>query len=270
MFLLSNYKIETKCLQEGYHPKTGEPRVLPIAQSTTFMYNDPDVLGDLFDLKIGGDFYTRLSNPTTNAVEAKIASLEGGVGALLTSAGQAASLISVLNICKAGDHVIASTAIYGGTFNLFNKTMREMGIDFTFVDPEISEDELRSKFKENTKCVFGETLSNPSLVVLDVEKFVKVAHENNVPFIIDNTFPTPINFRPIEWGADIVTHSTTKYMDGHAVALGGVIVDSGNFDWNNGKFPMLTEPDENVPRYKIYGAVRQGGIYHKGTHASYA
>lgn len=241
---MSNYHINTKCIQEGYHPKTGESRVVPIAQSTTFMYNDPDVLGDLFDLKAAGHFYTRLSNPTLAAVEEKIASLEGGVGAMLTSAGQAASLIAILNICKAGDHVISSGTIYGGTFNLFNKTIRDMGIDVTFVDPEISEEELQSKFQENTKCVFGETLANPTLVVLDIEKFAKMAHRNGVPFIIDNTFPTPVNCRPFEWGADIVIHSTTKYMDGHAVALGGVIVDSGNFDWTNGKFPMLTEPDE--------------------------
>lgn len=242
---MSEYHINTKCVQSGYHPKTGEPRVLPIAQSTTFMYNDPDVLGDLFDLKIGGHFYTRLSNPTVAAVEEKIAELEGGVGALMTSAGQAASLIAVQNICHAGDHVICSATVYGGTFNLFNKTMREMGIEFTFVDPEIDEDELNSLFRDNTKCVFGETLSNPSLVVLDIEKFVRAAHAHGVPFIIDNTFPTPVNCRPFEFGADIVTHSTTKYMDGHAVSLGGVIVDSGNFDWTNGKFPMLTEPDDS-------------------------
>jgi len=236
--------INTKCIQEGYKPENGQPRVLPIAQSTTFKYDSAEQMGQLFDLQISGHFYTRLSNPTIEAVEQKIAALEGGVGAMMTSSGQSASLISVLNICPAGGHVVTSSALYGGTFNLFNKTMREMGIDFTFVAPDAPEEELQAAFRENTKCMFGETISNPSLDVLDIEKFARVAHNNGVPLIVDNTFPTPIHCRPIEFGTDIVVHSTTKYMDGHAVAVGGVIVDSGNFDWSGGKFPGLTEPDE--------------------------
>ena len=236
--------INTKCIQEGYKPENGQPRVLPIAQSTTFKYDSAEQMGQLFDLQISGHFYTRLSNPTIEAVEQKIAALEGGVGAMMTSSGQSASLISVLNICPAGGHVVTSSALYGGTFNLFNKTMREMGIDFTFVAPDATEEELQAAFRENTKCMFGETISNPSLDVLDIEKFARVAHNNGVPLIVDNTFPTPIHCRPIEFGTDIVVHSTTKYMDGHAVAVGGVIVDSGNFDWSGGKFPGLTEPDE--------------------------
>jgi len=236
--------INTKCIQEGYKPENGQPRVLPIAQSTTFKYDSAEQMGQLFDLQISGHFYTRLSNPTIEAVEQKIAALEGGVGAMMTSSGQSASLISVLNICPAGGHVVTSSALYGGTFNLFNKTMREMGIDFTFVAPDATEEELQAAFRENTKCVFGETISNPSLDVLDIEKFARVAHSNGVPLIVDNTFPTPIHCRPIEFGTDIVVHSTTKYMDGHAVAVGGVIVDSGNFDWSGGKFSGLTEPDE--------------------------
>jgi O-acetylhomoserine (thiol)-lyase len=202
-------------------------------------------MGKLFDLEVAGDFYTRLSNPTSGAVERKIAALEGGVGALLTSAGQAALMISVLNICRSGDHVISSASIYGGTYNLFHKTMREMGIDFTFVDPKASEEELSAAFRDNTRLIFAETLANPTLVVLDIEKFARVAHAHNVPLIVDNTFPTPVNCRPFEFGADIVVHSTTKYMDGHATAVGGVIVDSGNFNWENGKYPELTEPDES-------------------------
>lgn len=241
----NNYHINTRCLQSGYDPANGEPRVVPIYQSTTFTYDSADTMGKLFDLEVAGDFYTRLSNPTSGAVERKIAELEGGVGALLTSAGQAASMISVLNICRAGGHVISSASIYGGTYNLFNKTMREMGIDFTFVDPEASEEEISAAFRDNTRLVFAETLANPTLVVLDIEKFARVAHENGVPLIVDNTFPTPVNCRPFEFGADIVIHSTTKYMDGHATAVGGVIVDSGKFDWNNGKYPELTEPDES-------------------------
>ena len=236
--------INTKCVQAGYEPKSGEPRVVPIVQSTTFKYETAGAMGDLFDLKASGFFYTRLANPTVDAVEQKLAALEGGVGAVLTSSGQAASMYSVLNICKAGDHVISSSAIYGGTFNLFNKTLRDLGIDFTFVSPDSTEEELAAAFKENTKCVFAETVSNPSLDVVDIELFAKVAHENGVPLIIDNTFATPINCRPFEFGADIVVHSTSKYLDGHACALGGVVIDSGNFNWNNGKFLMLTTPDE--------------------------
>lgn len=237
--------INTKCIQSGYSPANGEPRVVPIVQSTTYKYESSDAMGDLFDLKAEGFFYTRLANPTVDAVEKKIADLEGGVIAVMTSSGQAASTFSILNICKAGDHVICSSAIYGGTFNLFNKTLRDLGIDFTFVSPYISEEDLNKEFKENTRCVFGETISNPSLDVLDIEMFARCAHAHGVPLIVDNTFATPVNCRPIEFGADIVMHSTTKYMDGHACALGGVVVDSGNFNWNNGKFPMLTQPDES-------------------------
>ena len=242
---MSDYRIDTKCIQEGYHPGNGEPRVVPIVQSTTYTYDSSEAMGDLFDLKAEGFFYTRLGNPTMDAVEKKIAALEGGVGAMLTSSGQAASLISMLNICHAGDHVVASSAIYGGTFNLIYKTMKEMGIESTFVGPGCTREELEAAFQPNTCCVFAETLSNPSLVVTDIEMFAQEAHAHGVPLIVDNTFPTPINCRPFEFGADIVTHSTSKYMDGHAVQLGGVIVDSGNFDWKNGKFPMLTEPDES-------------------------
>ncbi len=242
---MSNYRIDTKCIQEGYSPKNGEPRVVPIVQSTTYTYDSSQAMGDLFDLKADGFFYTRLANPTLDAVEKKIAALEGGVGAMLTSSGQAASLIAVLNICHAGSHVVASSAIYGGTFNLIFKTMQEMGIESTFVSPGCSREELEAAFRPNTRCVFAETLSNPSLVVTDLELFAEEAHAHGVPLIVDNTFPTPINCRPFEFGADIVTHSTTKYMDGHAVQLGGVVVDSGKFDWNNGKFPMLTQPDES-------------------------
>ena len=242
---MSEYRIDTKCIQEGYSPKNGEPRVLPIVQSTTYTYDSSQAMGDLFDLKADGFFYTRLANPTLDAVEKKIAALEGGVGAMLTSSGQAASMIAMLNICHAGSHIVASSAIYGGTFNLIFKTMQEMGIESTFVSPGCSREELQAAFRPNTRCVFAETLSNPSLVVTDIEMFAEEAHAHGVPLIVDNTFPTPINCRPFEFGADIVTHSTTKYMDGHAVQLGGVIVDSGKFDWNNGKFPMLTQPDES-------------------------
>lgn len=239
------HHIDTDCIHAGYEPKNGEPRVLPIVQSTTYKYDDAQTLGELFDLKAEGFFYTRIGNPTIDAVEKKIAALEGGVGALLTSSGQAASLISVLNICHAGDHMVACSAIYGGTFNLFFKTIRDMGIDCTFVSADCSEEELNAAFQDNTKCVFAETLSNPSLIVTDLELFAKAAHSHKVPLIVDNTFPTPVNCRPFQFGADIVVHSTTKYMDGHAVQVGGAIVDSGNFDWSNGKFPMLTEPDES-------------------------
>ena len=238
--------IETKCLHEGYSPKNGEASALPIYQSTTFRYDSVDTLGDLFDLKASGHFYTRLSNPTVEAPEIKLAALEGGVGAMITSSGQAASLISVINIAGAGDHIISSAAIYGGTFNLFNVTLRKLGIDTTFVDPNISAEELQALIRPNTKLIFGETLTNPSLDVLDIEKFASVAHANKIPLIVDNTFPTPILCRPIEFGADIVVHSTSKFLDGHAVVLGGAIVDSGNFDWEaSGKFPGLCEPDDS-------------------------
>mgnify|MGYP000862247589 CR=1 FL=1 len=242
---MGNYHIDTNCIHAGYEPKNGESRVLPIVQSTTFKYDSAQTLGELFDLKAEGFFYTRLGNPTIDAVEKKIAVLEGGIGALITSSGQAASFLSVFNICPSGGHVVCSSAIYGGTFNLFNKTMREMGIDFTFIAPNSTEEEINAAFKPNTRCVFAETLSNPSLIVTDLELFAKAAHGHGVPLIVDNTFATPINCNPFKFGADIITHSTTKYMDGHAVQVGGVIVDSGNFDWENGKFPELAKPDES-------------------------
>lgn len=241
---MSQYHIDTKCLQSGYSPKNGEARVLPITQSTTFRYDSAETMGRLFDLEEDGHFYTRLSNPTAEAVEKKIADLEGGVGALLCSSGQAAILAAVVNIARSGDHVICVNAVYGGTFNLFHKTLREMGIDFTFVSPDADEDTLHNAFRTETRLVFSETLTNPSLVVLDIEKFARVAHAHQVPLLVDNTFPTPIHCRPFEFGADIVVHSTSKYMDGHACALGGVIVDSGNFDWEAaGKYSELTTPD---------------------------
>lgn len=243
---MKKYKINTNCLHAGYSPKNGEPRVLPIYQSTTYKYDSSVEMGQLFDLEKSGYFYTRLANPTNDAVAAKIAALEGGVGAMLTSSGQAASFYSVFNVASAGDHVISSSAIYGGTFNLFNVTMRKLDIDFTFLRPDATEEELNAAFRENTKAVFAETLSNPSLHVLDIEMYAKCAHAHGVPLIVDNTFPTPINCRPFEFGADIIVHSTTKYMDGHATSVGGVVVDSGNFDWNqNDKFPGLTTPDES-------------------------
>ena len=238
-------KPETMCIQGGYKPGNGEPRVLPIYQSTTYKYDSSEHLGKLFDLEVPGHMYTRISNPTVACVEDKIAELEGGVGAMLTSSGQAASLISIMNICQAGDHVVSCSTIYGGTFNLFAVTLKKFGIDFTFVDPKADEEEIRAAFRPETKAVFGETIANPVLSVLDIEKFAKIAHENNVPLIVDNTFATPILCRPFEFGADIVIHSTTKYMDGHAMVVGGVIVDSGKFDWNCGKFPGLTEPDDS-------------------------
>ena len=243
---MSNYNINTICVQGGYEPKNGEARVVPIVQSTTFKYESSQQMGDLFDLKEAGYFYTRLANPTNDAVANKICQLEGGVAAILTSSGQAANFYAILNIANAGDHVIASSAIYGGTYNLIAKTMKTMGIEATFVDPDISAGELETKFKPNTKLVFGETLSNPSLRIFDIEKFANVAHKHGVPLIVDNTFPTPIFCRPFEWGADIVTHSTTKYMNGSANAVGGAVVDSGNFDWEkySDKFPGLTTPDE--------------------------
>lgn len=243
---MNNYHINTKCIQGGYVAKNGEPRVVPIVQSTTFKYDSSNDMGDLFDLKTSGYFYTRMQNPTNDAVAAKIAELEGGVAAVLTSSGQAASFYSIFNICSAGDHVVCSSALYGGTYNLFAVTMKKLGIDFTFVGPTATEDEINAAFQDNTKAVFTESLSNPSLIVLDIEKFAKIAHANGVPLIVDNTFPTPVNCRPFEFGADIVIHSTSKYMDGHATSVGGVVVDSGNFDWTqNDKFPGLTTPDDS-------------------------
>ena len=243
----NNYKIETKCVQGGYTPGNGEPRQIPIVQSTTFKYATSEDMGKLFDLEASGYFYSRLQNPTCDTVAAKICELEGGSAAMLLSSGQAASFFSIFNIASAGDHVVASATLYGGTYNLFAVTMKRMGIEFTFVDPDCTEDELNAAFRDNTKAVFGETIANPALTVLDIEKFANIAHKNGVPLIIDNTFATPINCRPIEWGADIVTHSTTKYMDGHAVAVGGAVIDSGNFDWEaqHDKFTCLTEPDES-------------------------
>ncbi|MDU4046269.1 MAG: O-acetylhomoserine aminocarboxypropyltransferase/cysteine synthase family protein [Peptoniphilus harei] len=243
---MTKKNLGTLCVQAGYEPKNGEPRVLPIIQSTTFKYDSSEQMGNLFDLKEAGYFYTRLANPTNDAVAKKIAALEGGVAGILTSSGQAANFYALLNILKAGDHVIASSAIYGGTYNLIAHTMNDLGIESTFVDPAISLEDLNKEFKENTKVVFGETLSNPSLKVLDIETFAKAAHDHGVPLVVDNTFPTPIFLRPIEWGADIVTHSTTKYMNGLANSVGGAVIDSGNFDWSKhkDKFPGLTEPDE--------------------------
>ncbi|MQN00656.1 MAG: O-acetylhomoserine aminocarboxypropyltransferase/cysteine synthase [Lachnospiraceae bacterium] len=238
---------ETKCIDAGYTPKNGEPRMIPIIQSTTFKYDTSEDMGKLFDLEADGYFYTRLQNPTNDMVAKKIAALEGGTAAMLVSSGQAANFFAVFNIATAGDHVIASTSIYGGTFNLFNVTMRKMGVDFTFVDPDCSDEELEAAFKPNTKAVFGETIANPSLTVFDIERFAKAAHAHGVPLIVDNTFATPINCRPFEWGCDIVTHSTTKYMDGHDATVGGAIVDSGKFDWmaHKDKFPGLTTPDDS-------------------------
>ena len=244
---MTNQGIGTKCVQAGYTPGNGEPRQIPIVQSTTFKYDTSEDMGKLFDLEASGYFYTRLQNPTNDYVAAKIAALEGGTAAMLTSSGQAANFFALFNICECGSHIVASSSIYGGTFNLIEVTMRKMGVDVTFVSPKASEEELNAAFKDNTRAVFGETIANPALTVLDIEKFAKVAHEHGVPLIVDNTFPTPVNCRPIEWGADIVTHSTTKYMDGHGAAVGGCIVDSGNFDWmaHADKFPGLCTPDES-------------------------
>ena len=239
-------KIETQCLHEGYKPGNGEPRTLPIYQSTTYKYNSTEHVQKLFDLSAPGHMYSRISNPTVEMVENKIAALEGGVGALCTTSGQAANFLAIFNILSAGDHFISSSVIYGGTVNLFNITFKRMGIDVTFVSPDATEEEIQKEFKPNTKAVFGETIANPTISVLDIEKFARIAHKNKVPFIIDNTFATPILCRPIEWGADIVVHSTTKYMDGHAVQVGGVIVDSGKFNWaSSDKFSGLTTPDES-------------------------
>lgn len=242
---MKDYAIETKCVQSGYSPKNGEPRVLPIYQSTTYKYDTSEAMAKLFDLE-PGYMYTRLANPTNDAVAAKITALEGGVAGVLTSSGQAANFFSLINILGAGDHFISSATIYGGTFNLFNVTMRKLGVEVTFVDPNADEETLNAAFRPNTKAVFGETIANPSLDILDIEKFARVAHAHGVPLIVDNTFPTPINCRPFEFGADIVTHSTTKYMEGHASTIGGAVIDSGNFDWaQNDKFPGLTTPDES-------------------------
>lgn len=239
--------METTCIQGGWQPKNGEPRILPIYQSTTFKYSTSEQMGRLFDLEENGYFYTRLANPTNDAVADKIRELEGGAAAMLTSSGQAANFYAVFNICGAGDHLVCSATVYGGTSNLFVVTMKKMGVDVTLVDPDAPEEEIEKAIRPNTKCIFGESIANPALVVLDLEKFARIAHRNGIPFIVDNTFATPINCRPFEWGADIVTHSTTKYMDGHAMTVGGCIVDSGNFDWeaHADKFPGLTTPDES-------------------------
>ena len=244
---MSDFRIETKCVQGGYTPGNGEPRQIPIIQSTTFKYETSEDMGKLFDLEASGYFYSRLQNPTCDTVAAKIAALEGGTAAMLLSSGQAASFFSIFNLASCGDHVVSSSSIYGGTYNLFAVTMKRMGIEFTFVSPDCTEDELNAAFRPNTKAVFGETIANPALTVLDIEKFAKAAHAHGVPLIIDNTFATPVNCRPFEWGADIVTHSTTKYMDGHGAAVGGCIVDSGKFDWfaHADKFPGLTTPDDS-------------------------
>ena len=255
----------TICVQGAYRPKNGEPRVLPIVQSTTYKYDSSVEMGDLFDLKKSGYFYSRLQNPTNDTVAAKITMIEGGVAGMLTSSGQAANFYAVFNIAQAGDHIVSSSAIYGGTYNLFNVTMRKLGIDFTFVSPDAAEEEIQAAFKPNTKAVFGETISNPSLDILDIERFAKVAHKNGVPLIVDNTFATPINCRVFDWGVDIVTHSTTKYMEGHASTIGGVIVDSGNFDWTqNDKFPGLTTPDES------YHGITYSDTFGKGAYITKA
>ena len=245
--MAKQFKPETLCVQAGWTPKKGEPRVLPIYQSTTFKYDTSEQMARLFDLEDSGYFYTRLQNPTNDAVAAKIAALEGGVAAMLTSSGQAANFYAIFNICQAGDHFVCSSTIYGGTFNLFGVTLKKLGIECTFIDANASEEEIDQAFRPNTKALFGETISNPSIDVLDIEKFARIAHKHGVPLIVDNTFPTPINCRPFEWGADIVVHSTTKYMDGHATSVGGAVVDSGNFDWeaHADKFPGLCTPDES-------------------------
>ena len=260
---MADYKIETKCVQGGYTPGNGEPRQIPIVQSTTFHYNTSEDMAKLFDLEASGYFYSRLQNPTCDTVAAKICELEGGTAAMLTSSGQAANFYAVFNIATCGDHVVSASTIYGGTFNLFSVTMKKMGIDFTFVSPDCTEEELAAAFRPNTKAVFGETIANPALTVLDIEKFAKAAHAHGVPLIIDNTFATPVNCRPFEWGADIVTHSTTKYMDGHGSAVGGCIVDSGNFDWmaNKEKFPGLCTPDDSYHGIVYAEKFGQGGAF---------
>ncbi|MDD6217672.1 MAG: PLP-dependent transferase [Selenomonadaceae bacterium] len=260
---MSDYTINTKCVQAGYTPGNGEPRQIPIIQSTTFKYDTSEDMGKLFDLEASGYFYTRLQNPTNDYVAAKIAALEGGAAAMLTSSGQAANFFALLNICECGDHIVASSSIYGGTFNLIKVTMAKMGIAATFVSPDASDEELDAAFQDNTKAVFGETIANPALTVLDIEKFAKAAHRHGVPLIVDNTFPTPVNCRPIEWGADIVTHSTTKYMDGHGAAVGGVVVDSGKFDWmaHADKFPGLCTPDESYHGITYAEKFGKGGAF---------
>lgn len=256
-------QIGTKCVQAGYRPGNGEPRQIPIIQSTTFRYESSEAMGKLFDLEASGYFYSRLQNPTADHVAAKITELEGGTAGMLTSSGQAANFFAIFNVCSAGDHVVASAAIYGGTFNLFAVTMKRMGIEFTFVSPDATEEELDAAFRPNTKAVFGETIANPALTVLDIEKFARAAHRHGVPLIVDNTFPTPIHCRPFEWGADIVTHSTTKYMDGHGTSVGGAIVDSGKFDWtaNAERFPGLTTPDESYHGIVYVEKFGQGGAF---------
>ncbi|MBR2277957.1 MAG: O-acetylhomoserine aminocarboxypropyltransferase/cysteine synthase [Eubacterium sp.] len=259
-------KIDSICVQGAYKPKNGEPRVIPIVQSTTYKYDSSEAMGDLFDLKASGYFYTRLQNPTNDHAAAKIALLEGGVAGMLTASGQAANFYAVFNIAQAGDHIVSSSAIYGGTFNLFNVTMRKLGIDFTFVSPHATEEEIQAAIQPNTKAVFGETVSNPSLDIMDIEVFAKVAHKNGIPLIIDNTFATPINCRPFEYGCDIVTHSTTKYMEGHASTIGGAIVDSGNFDWTqNDKFPGLTTPDDSYHGIVYTDTFGEGAYITKAT-----
>ena len=255
--------IDTRCVQAGYTPGNGEPRQVPIIQSTTFKYDSSDAMGALFDLEAEGYFYSRLQNPTCDHVAAKIADLEGGTAAVLTGSGMAATFLAVFNICEAGGHIVSSSTVYGGTFNLFAHTMRKMGVEVTFVPPTCTDEELDAAFRPNTKCVFGETIANPALTVLDIEKFAAAAHRHGVPLIVDNTFATPVNCRPFEWGADIVTHSTTKYMDGHGGALGGAIVDSGNFDWmaHSEKFPGLTTPDESYHGIVYAERFGQGGAY---------
>lgn len=257
----------TLCVQAGWQPKNGEPRVLPIYQSTTFKYETSEQMAKLFDLEESGYFYTRLQNPTNDAVAAKITALEGGVAGMLTSSGQAANFYALFNICESGDHFVAQTSIYGGTYNLFSVTMKKLGIECTFVDQDASEEEIGKAFRPNTKALFGETISNPGVMVLDIEKFARIAHKHGVPLIIDNTFPTPINCRPFEWGADIVTHSTTKYMDGHATAVGGCIIDSGNFDWDAyaDKFPGLCTPDESYHGLTYTKAFGKGAYITKAT-----
>ncbi len=258
-----SYKINTKCVQAGYTPKNGEPREIPIIQSTTFKYDTSEDMGKLFDLEASGYFYSRLQNPTCDMVAAKITELEGGTAGMLTSSGQAANFFALFNICETGSHIVASSSIYGGTFNLIAVTMAKMGIDVTFVAPDCTEDELNAAFRDNTRAVFGETIANPALTVLDIEKFAKAAHAHNVPLVVDNTFPTPVFCRPIEWGADIVTHSTTKYMDGHGSCIGGAIVDSGKFDWlaNADKYPGLCKPDESYHGIVYAEKFGQGGAF---------
>ncbi|MCD8002445.1 MAG: O-acetylhomoserine aminocarboxypropyltransferase/cysteine synthase [Clostridia bacterium] len=258
-----SFKIDTKCVQAGYAPKNGEPRQIPIIQSTTFKYDTSEAMGRLFDLEDSGYFYTRLQNPTNDHVAAKIAELEGGTAGMLTSSGQAANFFALFNICECGSHIVSSSSIYGGTFNLISVTMAKMGISATFVSPDCTDEELDAAFTENTRAVFGETIANPALTVLDIEKFASAAHRHGVPLIVDNTFPTPVNCRPIEWGADIVTHSTTKYMDGHGAAVGGAIVDSGKFDWmaHADKFPGLTTPDESYHGITYAEKFGMGGAF---------